>query len=717
MAIDYRAGRSYSGPDDQQFMADSVFWHLHNHPARPSYLAGDSPDPVQYLCADLGRTVAAKWGTSKELAAAVASAWAATAPRPLFKQAYALARVFQCNTEPAGDAGDGVRPVLDGTALAAGVAAFLDADFEKLGAATAALRREPTLLGLVAAGDAAGLRAHLAALPTVAERGAAGEAGPSCGDAPPLEVALMAADPHGRNPLGLAALCEHAACITELLAAAGRGGRPLVRDLCVKSDGSGVAPLYRALNNTNSKRECVLAFLAGGADFWAPLRVGHGLQMHCALEVLVKSASKSPLEYMPLLREVLAALAERDGDAFSVDRPLRMVYYEDEEDEGGEGEEEDYEGEGAGGLAEHIDRTIRAALRQGAADGGDGGGGAGGDGDGPPQGEEEPEGGGEGGEDANGGANGDAGAPAAVPAVGHRRRAGFLSYNPRPVSRRRITGPRRYGGYMDGLREAATMYGLSGGGSPPGADGETEEDRDAQRTLLSVTTEFSGLDAMLLLLSLGAQPRRGDLFEVAEAVNEGRYEEGGAGAGGVSGGGSSDFAEALACAAALVAAGGPALLAATEPYSGETALHAAAHMNCVPMVRLLLEAGADAGARSRDGATAAQLARESGAAEAEELLTRRSRLQRLLSPGGAGAGGGARGGAGDDDAGDDAGEVPEDQMCCVCYGRRKEVILAPCGHKCMCKTCTRTILSRPEAERNCPIDKIRIESYILQVYE
>jgi len=41
----------------------------------------------------------------------------------------------------------------------------------------------------------------------------------------------------------------------------------------------------------------------------------------------------------------------------------------------------------------------------------------------------------------------------------------------------------------------------------------------------------------------------------------------------------------------------------------------------------------------------------------------------------------------------------EDDTCCICYDSKRELVLVPCGHFNMCKTCTNSILKT----NKCPI--------------
>lgn len=105
--------------------------------------------------------------------------------------------------------------------------------------------------------------------------------------------------------------------------------------------------------------------------------------------------------------------------------------------------------------------------------------------------------------------------------------------------------------------------------------------------------------------------------------------------------------------------------------------------------------------RNQEGQTAIDVAQENGYDEAVELLTRQNRLRRLLSPNMSAS---RRRQLDEED-------VPDDQKCVICYQRRKEVICAPCGHKALCRVCTKALLTRPEAERNCPVCREKVRNW------
>lgn len=52
--------------------------------------------------------------------------------------------------------------------------------------------------------------------------------------------------------------------------------------------------------------------------------------------------------------------------------------------------------------------------------------------------------------------------------------------------------------------------------------------------------------------------------------------------------------------------------------------------------------------------------------------------------------------------------------CAICFNERKKTVLAPCGHKTICKRCTSRIME--ERKPICPICRKPIESYITKAY-
>ncbi|KAL4426250.1 hypothetical protein ABPG77_009865 [Micractinium sp. CCAP 211/92] len=148
--------------------------------------------------------------------------------------------------------------------------------------------------------------------------------------------------------------------------------------------------------------------------------------------------------------------------------------------------------------------------------------------------------------------------------------------------------------------------------------------------------------------------------------------------------------------------------------SGETALHFAVMDGEREIVQLLLDRGADPNLRDDSGSSPAELAADYGYEEIEELLAQSALLKRLHS-------GGSRGprrllsSLSSRNMPSVEPDLGEDEACVVCMRRRREVILAPCGHRHLCKGCTRSILTGPRTRRSCPICKETIASFVSQV--
>ncbi|PRW57988.1 ankyrin repeat [Chlorella sorokiniana] len=164
----------------------------------------------------------------------------------------------------------------------------------------------------------------------------------------------------------------------------------------------------------------------------------------------------------------------------------------------------------------------------------------------------------------------------------------------------------------------------------------------------------------------------------------------------------------------LLEAGADVHQKTAEADGGHSPLHCAVTAGDIDIVQLVLSHGADVRARNSDNKTPAQLAEEMGDDDLVDLLQQRQRLMRLQSHGRPGAGGRSaslrsNGGVPED--------VPEEQACAVCISRPKATILAPCGHRCLCKRCLRALMERERDQRNCPVCREQIESFVVTVYE
>ena len=56
-----------------------------------------------------------------------------------------------------------------------------------------------------------------------------------------------------------------------------------------------------------------------------------------------------------------------------------------------------------------------------------------------------------------------------------------------------------------------------------------------------------------------------------------------------------------------------------------------------------------------------------------------------------------------------------DEECVICTDAAAEVAVVPCGHRCLCVTCARTLLASPPAQKRCPMCRVGLQS-TLRVY-
>lgn len=233
---------------------------------------------------------------------------------------------------------------------------------------------------------------------------------------------------------------------------------------------------------------------------------------------------------------------------------------------------------------------------------------------------------------------------------------------------------------------------------------EMEAATPPKHTLLTTAAKYGGIEVLKHLLKLGARPE-GDILHTCVRYLQDHKDRYALFRENLDGGtNSSNVVAGLACMKLLLEIGG-ADVNSRDPYSLDTPLHSAVVYECIPAVKMLLEQQPDLTLRNRDDKTALEMAREIGNEELEDLLTHQSRLSRLISPP-------LRSGSLKSYE-----DVSEDQLCPVCWLRPKVVILAPCGHKAMCKTCMRKLMALPKAQRVCPVDRTPIEGFITAVYD
>lgn len=227
------------------------------------------------------------------------------------------------------------------------------------------------------------------------------------------------------------------------------------------------------------------------------------------------------------------------------------------------------------------------------------------------------------------------------------------------------------------------------------SDQEDEEESEdpftinTTKNILALAASQGGIDVMRILLDIGATPTVEALFDAARHIVRNDYISEGAD---------------KACLEALLEAGVD--LNAVDPVEETTVLHivvAGTSLGSCGILEMLLDRGADPTKRNGEGKTPIDLAEDFANSEFVEILKRFARLKRLSSQD-------ERINVGTDD-------IPENMLCVACLQAKKEVILAPCGHKLLCQRCMKRLLNRPEPERRCPTCRSTVESFVTTIYE
>ena len=211
-----------------------------------------------------------------------------------------------------------------------------------------------------------------------------------------------------------------------------------------------------------------------------------------------------------------------------------------------------------------------------------------------------------------------------------------------------------------------------------------------KRTLLHMAAKYGSIEVLTYLMKMGAQPE-GDILhesiEVFDSYHRFRslmY--------------SWSLSSATLCIKSLLHAGADIN---HKSRKGDTPMHFALDLGCAPIVEMLLEKRPDITLCDADGKNVLECARGT---KFEDMVTHYSKLSRLISPV-------------DRPEIGTSNPLDADQACVVCLTRPKVVILAPCGHKCLCRRCMRILLSMPKEKRLCPLDKIPIGEFLMTIYE
>ncbi len=237
-----------------------------------------------------------------------------------------------------------------------------------------------------------------------------------------------------------------------------------------------------------------------------------------------------------------------------------------------------------------------------------------------------------------------------------------------------------------------------------GAGDSADDSMDETTSLVNIAVGQGGIEVLKILFDLGATPPSNALhkavYYIGKCIHSAVISESVR---------MLDMAPGMSCLEALLDTGVD--VNAIDPATETTALHEAVEAKGHEALSLLLERGANPAIRNRDNQTAADIAKESEDAIAVEILAKFQRLARL-STFNRSASQRQR-----NESQENADELTDDLVCVTCLTERKEVILAPCGHKIMCRRCTKRLFTRPEAERRCPLCRSTLESFVLNVFE
>ncbi len=236
-------------------------------------------------------------------------------------------------------------------------------------------------------------------------------------------------------------------------------------------------------------------------------------------------------------------------------------------------------------------------------------------------------------------------------------------------------------------------------------DDEEEDEFKRETNLLNVASTYGGIEVLRILVEMGATAKGDVLLDavryIETSVDRAAYSTE------IS---MPNVAAGMACMEALIEAG--ADVNAEEHETKLTALHIAAAGKCHEALQFLLAKGADSEKRDDSGRTAVEMAEEAKDTEAVNILVRHSLLKRLSSFNRS-ASQRER-----NESQENAEEIPEDQECVVCKTRRRDVICAPCGHRVLCRGCTKRLFLRPnEAERKCPMCRHKVRPQKLTIID
>lgn len=468
-----------------------------------------------------------------------------------------------------------------------------------------------------------------------------------------LEVCAM-----GTTPLILAVDLDNTQCVTALLDVAAAAGHDTLHAMLSAKGVGHYNATALSVAVTSERREALMALMRAGADLRAPMTdpMAKDGPPASALEMLTREALRGPGECWAMFKDALAHLMKNTNfyADCAVTRQTRRPRRGGSESRGDDG-------------------------RDGSRSGDDGGDGSG-SGEGGRNGSES----GDDGRDDDG--TDDDGSSSAT------------SYATWPVYGRCSYSMKN----MSHMSEAYTidrMEGQSMISMAVGASGDMRVEVIKALLAAGATVGSWHVDVALEKLS---EPRRkkGRVFRLWEAAQ-------------------------LAVLEALLDGVDAVGDASTRDEIKRRAMDYVVELNLLSAAKAILARGVDTGAPARpfpshldtllegeqDEQTLLQWAEHKGNPKMVDIIRQYDRMRRLDRGGGGSAG--RRQAA----AADEAGGTPDLSQCVICCAAPKKIIIAPCGHKCVCVACTKTLLGRPVRERNCPLCRERLESFVITVFD
>ena len=89
-------------------------------------------------------------------------------------------------------------------------------------------------------------------------------------------------------------------------------------------------------------------------------------------------------------------------------------------------------------------------------------------------------------------------------------------------------------------------------------------------------------------------------------------------------------------------------------------------------------------------------------------------MSQWVQPSPPGVGAGEAGGESSVEEAEEGLDVIDPSLCCVCITNRKETLLLPCRHLCVCNDCGTLVVERGNAR--CPLCRVSIQARVLDCF-